>query len=67
MRCLSRLLRRISSNHIGNYYCLNCFHSKSTDNELKKHGRFCGKHDYCHIVMPKEHEKYKNIIKKRNH
>ena len=25
-RCLSRLLRGISSNHIGDYYCLNCFH-----------------------------------------
>ena len=31
----SGLLRGISSNHVGDYYCLNCFHSKSTDNELK--------------------------------
>ena len=57
MRTLSRLLRGITSNHIGDYYCLGCFHSKSADNELKKHERLCGKHDYCHIVMPKEDEK----------
>ena len=25
-RSLSRLLRGISSNHIGDHYCLNCFH-----------------------------------------
>ena len=24
-RCLLRLLRGISSNHIGDYYCFNCF------------------------------------------
>ena len=53
---MSRLLRGISSNHIGDY-CLNCFNSKSTDNKRKKHERLCGKHDYCHIVMPKEDEK----------
>ena len=34
---LSRLLRGISSNHVGDYYCLNCFHPKSIDNALKKH------------------------------
>ena len=28
---LSRLLRGISSNHDGDYYCLNCFHSYRTD------------------------------------
>ena len=63
MISLSRLLRGITSNHIGDYYCLGCFHSKSTDNELKKHERLRDKHDYCHLVMPKEDEK----ILKYNH
>ena len=54
LRSLSRLLRGITSNHTGDYYYLGCFYSKSIDNELKKHERLCGKHDYCHIVMPKE-------------
>ena len=33
---LSRLLNGISSNHSGDFYCLGCFHSFSTDNALKK-------------------------------
>ena len=48
VRSLSKLLKGISSNNVGDYYCLNCFHSKSTDNALKKHERLCGNHDYCH-------------------
>ena len=58
---LSRLLRRISSNHVGDYYCLNCFHPRSTDNALKKHERLCGNYDCCHIVLPKEDEKNTKI------
>ena len=42
---LSALLRGISSNHVGDYYCFNCFHSKSADNALKEHERLCDKHD----------------------
>ena len=57
---MSALLRGILSNHVGDYYCLNCFHSKSTDNVLKQHERLWGKHDYCHTVMPEED---KNILK----
>ena len=26
VRSLSKLLRGISSNNVGDYYCLNCFH-----------------------------------------
>ena len=63
IKSLSRLLRGITSNHNGDYYCLSCFHSKRTDNELKKHERLCDKHDYCHIEMPKEGKK----ILKYNH
>ena len=35
VRSLFRLLRGISSNHDGYYYCLNCFHSYRTENKLK--------------------------------
>ena len=31
---LSRFLRGISSNHDGDYYCLNCFPSYRTENNL---------------------------------
>ena len=35
LRSLSKLVRGVSSNHVGDYYCLNFFHSKSTDNAFK--------------------------------
>ena len=49
---LSRLLRGISSNHDGDYYCLNCFHSYRTENKLNAHKKICENHDYCNIEMP---------------
>ena len=38
---LSRLLRGITSNHDGDYYCLNCFHSYRTENKLNAHKKIC--------------------------
>ena len=35
IRNLSRLFRRITSNHGEDFCCLNCFHSFRTDNALK--------------------------------
>ena len=63
VRSLSRLLRRITSNHIGDFYCLGCLQSFRTDNALKKHEKLCDKHDYCHVRMPTEDKK----ILKYNH
>ena len=34
---ISGLLRGITSNHDGDFYCLNCFHSYTTEKKLKKH------------------------------
>ena len=42
---LSRLFKGITSNHYGDFYCLNCFHSYKTKNKLEAH-------DYCHAEMP---------------
>ena len=61
VKSLPALLRGTTSNHHGDFYCLNCFHSYHTINKLKKHERVCNNHDYCHIDMPKEHEKIKNL------
>ena len=52
VKSLSRLLRGITSNHNGDYYCLNCFHSYSTENKLNAHKKVCENHDYCNIEMP---------------
>ena len=39
IRSLSRLLYEITSNHHGDFYCLNYLHSFRTDNTLKKQER----------------------------
>ena len=57
------MLRGITSNNNGDFYCLNCFHSHRTHNKLKKHETVCNDHDYCYVEIPKEDEK----ILKYNH
>ena len=61
VKSLSALLRGTTSNHHGDFYCLNCFHSHRAPNKLKKHERVCNNHDCCRIYMPKEHEKIKYL------
>ena len=34
---LSRLLRGITGNHVGDFYCLNCLQSYRTKNKLEAH------------------------------
>ena len=63
VKSLSALLRGITSNHNGDFYCLNCFHSYSTKEKLKKHEKVCNDHDYCYVEMPNEDNK----ILKYNH
>ena len=60
---LSGLLRRITSKYEGGYYCLNCFHSCSTKDKLKKHKDVCENHDYRYLEMPKK----VNKVLKYNH
>ena len=52
VKSLSRLLRGITSNHDGDYYCLNCFHSYRTENKLNVHKKVCENRNYCKIEMP---------------
>ena len=49
---LSGLFKGITSNHYGDFYCLNCFHSYRTKNKLEAHKKICENHDYCHVEMP---------------
>ena len=60
---LSALVRGITSNNNGDFYHLNCFHSCSTKEKLKKHENVCENHDYCYVEMPKKDSK----ILKYNH
>ena len=50
VKSLSALLKGISSNGKGEFYCLNCFcHIVFTVKKLKKHERVCNDHDYCYV------------------
>ena len=61
VKSISRLLRGITSNHNGDFYCLNCFHSYRTKEKLKKHEKVCNNHDYYYVKMPNEYEKILKI------
>ena len=63
VKSLSALLRGITSNHVGNFYCLNCFHSYRAKEKIKKHEKVCNNHDYSYVVTPDEDNK----IFKYNH
>ena len=52
VKSLSGLLRGITSNHAGDFYCLNCFCAYSTKYKLKAHKKLCENHNYCHVEMP---------------
>ena len=51
MKCLSELLRGVTSNHKENLYCLNCFHSYTTENKLEKHYNVCKTYIYIYICI----------------
>ena len=57
VKSISGLLRGITSNHNGDFYCLNCFHSYRTKRKLKKHERICKDHDFWEIKMSNEYNK----------
>ena len=40
------------SNHHGDFYCLNCLNSYTTENKLKEHEEIYNNHDSCCIQMP---------------
>ena len=54
---LSGLLRGVTGNTNGDFYCLNCFHVYRTENKLEKHKKICENRDYCHVEMPNEDNK----------
>ena len=63
VKSLSALLRAVTSNYNRDFYCLNCFHSYSTKEKLKKNEKVCNGHDYCYVEMPNDNNK----ILKYNH
>ena len=55
---MSGLSRGITSRHNGDFYCLNCFHSYTTENiQLRKDEKICNDHDFCFLKMPDDDNK----------
>ena len=54
---LRALLRRITSKHHGDFYCLNCLYSFRTKNECEFNKNLRENKDFCNIVMPSEDTK----------
>ena len=54
VKSLSALFRGITSKHDGDFYCLNCFQSNTTENELKNHKKVFENHDYCYVEVPEK-------------
>ena len=60
VKSLFALFKGITSNHVGYFYCLNCFHSFRTENKLKNHKNVFKNYDYCYLEMTKEDNKILN-------
>ena len=52
VRSLSAWLNGVTSNHNGDSYCLNCFHSYRTKGPLEKHMKIYEDKDYCYVEIP---------------
>ena len=48
VKSLYALLRGVTGHNNGEFYCLNCFRSYTTEDKLKKHKNVCENHDYCY-------------------
>ena len=54
---LSALLRRITSKHYSDFYCLNCVHSFRTKNKLESHKKVRKNKDLCNVIVTSEDTK----------
>ena len=62
IKSISGLLRGLTSNHNGDFYCLNCFHSYRTKGKLKEHEKICYDNKFCFLNMP---DHGNNILKSK--
>ena len=57
VKSLSGLLRGVTGNNHGDFYCLNCFRAYTTESKIENHQKVCENHDYCSIEIPNEDNK----------
>ena len=46
------LLRGRTSEHVGNFYSLNCLYSFRAKNKIESNKKVCENKDFCCVVMP---------------
>ena len=51
---LSKLLRRITSKHQSDFYCVDYLHSLTTENKRESHKNVCKNKDFCDFLIPSE-------------
>ena len=51
VKSLFVLLRGITGNNNGDFYCLNICRPYTTENKLKKHRNVCEDHYYCFVYI----------------
>ncbi len=54
IKSLPALLRGVTSNHHGDFYCRNCFGCFRSKDTLDLHIQACKDHDFCYVKMPEE-------------
>ena len=57
IKSIPALLHGITSNHNGDYYCLNCFRFYRTAKKLAEHEDLCSNNDFCLVKMPEDKNK----------
>ena len=66
VKSLPALFRGITDNNNGDFSCLNCFQSYTTENKLKKHKKVCENHDYCYVEILEKDNKILKFIQGEN-
>ena len=54
VKILSALLREVTPEHHGDFYCLNCLHSFATENKGESRKNVCENKNLCNFIMPSE-------------
>ena len=49
-------------NHHGDFYCRNGLNAFPTEGVYKIHVEACKDHDFCHVKMPKEEDKWLSYV-----
>ena len=55
-------LRRVTSEHHSDFFCLICFHSLASENKCESHKKVFRNKGFCNIIMPSETTKILQFI-----